>query len=264
MAAGQTPGTGGATNATPERTPLRACIHSPALRGLTGDGVTVVAVDSGVNPGNPHVGSVAGGVRIDASGRVQAGCLDRIGHGTAVFAAIQEKAPGAAMYAVQVFEHTLASTARALVAAIDWAAAQEATLVNLSLGTANEAHAEALAGAVERLAAAGGVVVAAAEAAGRPRWPGALSGVVGVVADADCPRGCVEVRTTHGGPALAASPHPRPIEGVPVERNLSGASFAVANATGLAARALQDHEGSATAEAVTRRLAAGAANARRA
>ena len=37
-----------------------------------------------------------------------------------------------------------------------------------------------------------------------------------------------------------ASPYPRPIPGVPVERNLHGISFAVANATGLIARVLRD------------------------
>ena len=38
---------------------------------------------------------------------------------------------------------------------------------------------------------------------------------------------------------LAASGYPRPIPGVPVERNLSGISFAVANVTGFLARLLE-------------------------
>jgi hypothetical protein len=37
---------------------------------------------------------------------------------------------------------------------------------------------------------------------------------------------------------LRASGYPRPIPGVPPERNLKGVSFAVANATGLIARHL--------------------------
>jgi hypothetical protein len=36
-----------------------------------------------------------------------------------------------------------------------------------------------------------------------------------------------------------ASPYPRAIPGVPVDRNLHGTSFAVANMTGLAARLLE-------------------------
>jgi hypothetical protein len=42
-----------------------------------------------------------------------------------------------------------------------------------------------------------------------------------------------------GGALLEASPYPRPIEGLPEERNLTGVSFAVANATGVVARALE-------------------------
>lgn len=223
---------------------------------MAGDGVRVVVVDSGVNPANPHVASVAGGAAIDASGRVSAGFVDTIGHGTAVFAAIQQKAPGAAVHAVRVFDASLASTASALIAAIDWAAARAASLVSLSLGTANPRHAGALAQAVERLAQAGGVAVAAAEAGGQPRWPGALPGVLGVVAAPDCPRACVEVRASPNALLLAASPYPRPVEGVPVARNLSGVSFAVANATGVAARALQGHEGPLSAPGVRARLEA--------
>jgi hypothetical protein len=37
-----------------------------------------------------------------------------------------------------------------------------------------------------------------------------------------------------------ASPFPRPIPGVPPERNLAGVSFAVANVTGFLARVLED------------------------
>ncbi|MYI65685.1 MAG: S8 family serine peptidase, partial [Gemmatimonadetes bacterium] len=92
------------------------------MRDLRGQGVTVAVIDSGVNGGNPHVGAVAGGVRIELSGEVSEDYVDRLGHGTAVFAAIQEKAPGAELYAVRVFTDRLKTSARALVAAIDWAA----------------------------------------------------------------------------------------------------------------------------------------------
>jgi hypothetical protein len=53
------------------------------------------------------------------------------------------------------------------------------------------------------------------------------------------PRSAIAVVETAAGRCVAASPYPRPIPGVPVERNLSGVSFAVANATGVIARALQ-------------------------
>ena len=43
-----------------------------------------------------------------------------------------------------------------------------------------------------------------------------------------------------GHPVLVASPYARPIPGVPLERNLNGISFAVANACGVLARLLAD------------------------
>lgn len=229
----------------------RLCTDSPRGRDLRGRGVTVAVIDSGVNAGHPHVGAVAGGVRIGLSGEVSGDCVDRLGHGTAVFAAIQEKAPEAELFAVRVFSDRLKTSVRALVAAIDWAAERRVRVVNLSLGTLREEHAPMLEAAVDRLARAGGVVVAAATAGGRRWWPGSLPRAVGVVMDEDCPRGCVAVRRGEGGGSgvVAAAPYPRPIPGVPRERNLSGISFAVANATGMVARVLEGREGEVTLEA---------------
>ena len=102
--------------------PDRACIDSPWIRELSGCGVAVAVIDSGVNPEHPHVSRVAGGVRIKLSCDVSEDFVDRLGHGTAVFAAIQEKAPGADLFAVRVFEDRLRTSVRALVAAVDWAA----------------------------------------------------------------------------------------------------------------------------------------------
>lgn len=233
----------------------RACVDSPALGGLSGKGVSVAVVDSGANPDNPHVVGVTGGVGIELSGARSTDWVDRLGHGTAVFAAIQEKAPEAGLYAVRVFRRQLATSVRALVAAVDWAAEHRVELVNMSLGTPREGHAAQLTAALERLAAAGGAMVAAVRSEGRRWWPGSLPGAVGVEADPDCPRGCVEVRTNRAGRRfVAASPYPRPIPGVPVERNLKGTSFAVANATGLIARALEGFSGTVDRTAVLDRL----------
>ena len=132
------------------------------------------------------------------------------------FAAIQEKAPDADLHAVRVFPRELKTSVRALVAAVDWAAERGIRLVNMSLGTLREEHRERLAAAVDRLGAAGGLVVAAAEARGRKWWPGSLPAAVGVVVDASLARECVEVRDAGQARALiAASPYPRPIPGVP-------------------------------------------------
>ncbi|MXW18106.1 MAG: S8 family serine peptidase, partial [Acidimicrobiaceae bacterium] len=122
----------------------RICVQGSRLRDLRGRGVTVAVIDSGVNPAHPHVSGVAGGVRIDLSGGVSEDWVDRLGHGTAVFAAIQEKAPEAEIHAVRVFDDRLRTSVRALVAAIDWAAERGVQVVNLSLGTVREEHAGVL------------------------------------------------------------------------------------------------------------------------
>jgi hypothetical protein len=55
-----------------------------------------------------------------------------------------------------------------------------------------------------------------------------MAGVIGVRADAPLPRH----RVWFDGDCAVAAPYPRPIPGVPPDRNLSGISFAVANVSG--------------------------------
>jgi subtilisin family serine protease len=206
----------------------------------TGRGVRIAVVDSGVHAAHPHVRGVAGGVGILADGREQPDYVDRLGHGTAVTAAIKEKAPDAEIFAVKVFDRALATDIHALVGAIDWAIGAGARLVNLSLGTARTEHEARLEEAVERAASAGVVIVAASEDQGGRWLPGALRGVLGVRVNWDCPRDRYGVfRSDDGRLAFEASGYAREIPGVPLERNLKGISFAVANMTGFAACALE-------------------------
>lgn len=212
----------------------------------TGRGVRVAVIDSGVHAAHPHVQGVAGGVGIDSDGCEHGDYTDRLGHGTAVTAAIREKAPDAELLAIKVFDRELAATTAALVGAIEWAVRQHAHLINLSLGTANQDHEAELTTAVERSRAAGVSIVAAAPQAGTRWLPGAIGGVVAVELDWTLPRDACGVVFLHDGNIrITASGYPRPIPGVPPERNLKGTSFSVANATGLLARVL---EGRATRE----------------
>ena len=84
-------------------------------------------------------------------------------------------------------------------------------------------------------------MIAAGEQGG-VRWlPGSLAGVWAVTLDWTVPRETLRVdRLSHGGAALRASGFPRPIPGVPPERNLKGVSFAVANVTGVVASLIAD------------------------
>jgi len=196
--------------------------------------VRIAVIDSGVHAGHAHVNGVAGGVALLPDGSEEADFTDRIGHGTAVAAAIREKAPDAEIFAVKIFHRTLNAHIGPLVQAIEWSTARGMDLINLSLGTANPAHEAALRDAVARALERGCRIVAAGEDAG-VRWlPGAIEGVVAVQLDWDCPRGEYRTQEDAAGRVIyRASGYPRPIPGVPPARNLKGISFAVANVTGL-------------------------------
>ena len=182
--------------------------------------MNIAIVDSGIYEGHPHVGPVAGGVSL-----VSDDWVDRLGHGTAVAGAIREKATDAALYAVKIFDRRLSAEIDTIVRALEWCREQRMDVVNLSLGTANEAHREQFV----RVLGEEAVVVSVAG-----MLPGSMDGVIAVAADRECPRDGFRFREG----VFYASPYPRSIPGVPAEHNLSGVSFAVANMTGLVARVL--------------------------
>jgi subtilisin family serine protease len=218
---------------------VRLTLDDAPFAARTGAGVTVAVLDSGIHSGHPHVGEVRRGINF-AGTREPADWVDRIGHGTAVAAAIREKSPGAEVVAVRVFDRQLFTNVNVIAEAIVWSADAGAHLINLSLGTANSANADRLASAVAHAATRGAVVVSARESNDVEWLPGSLSGVVGVVADSTLEREMLDViRRDDGTMVYAASPYPRPIPGIPRERNLSGVSFAVANVTGFLARAVE-------------------------
>ena len=208
------------------------------LATYTGRGVKVGIIDSGVNPAHPHVGGVAGGVRITSSEADSPNdYLDYIGHGTAVAGAIREKAADAQLYAVKVFDRALTTNIDAIINAIDWCVENEMDVINLSLGTTNETHRAVIESAVARAAEKRTVLVAAYEMLGKPSLPGCLPSVIGVELDWEISRDCYDVKSLDDKPVFIASAYPRDIPGVPPERNLKGISFAVANVTGFVARA---------------------------
>jgi len=220
--------------------------------------IIVAVIDSGVHPDHPHIDAtrLIPGCAIASDGRlIEQGAipLDRLGHGTAVCAAVQEKAPEAILLPIRVFHEALRTSPLALVTAIDFAVAKGARIINLSLGTTNAAHAPLFAQAIARAAAQGASVIAASENDGTPCLPGSLPGVIGVALDWDCPR---ETYRWEAG-RMIASGYPRPIPGVQPRRNLYGISFAVAQASGFAARAALALGNGHTAQALAAALAAG-------
>lgn len=220
--------------------------------------VRVAVIDSGVHIGHPHVGGTVDGIGIDENGARHADFVDRLGHGTAVTAAILEKAPSARITAIKVFDRELFATGAALVAACDYAAEQGCDVVNLSLGTVNTEHEAALSGCVDRLRAAGAIVIAAGSQDGMRWLPGSLPGVWAVQLDWTVPRETFGVdRMGAAGALVRACGFPRPIPGVPPDRNLKGLSFAVANVTGVVARLLESGPAGNPSEVVSLALERG-------
>ncbi len=222
-------------------------------RRPAGPRLRIAVVDSGINPAHRQVGPVAGGAWIgpglDGGARVlgehhPADWADRIGHGTAVAAAVSEGLPEARfeLLSVRVFGRRLDAPPVCLAAGIGWAISRGARLVNLSAGlpVGSDDDGEArLRAAVEEAGEAGGVVIAPASTRGAPLVPGCLDGVpglLGVETDDQLERGDFRRR----GDTLVAAPWARPLPPLPKERNFSGVSFAVALVTNLAARRLVD------------------------
>ena len=204
--------------------------------------VRIAIIDSGVNSGHPHIASVSGGVAVRAGpcyDTLPEAYVDVLGHGTAVMAAIQEKAPRAQYFAVKLFHNTLSAKVSELSAAMEWSIEHEMDVINLSLGTPDLRHAEKLQSLVEQAAKRGIVIVSARKSNGRRYFPGALPRVISVEVDWNCDRNSYWVQQTIDGPLFYASGYPRPLPEVPLKRNLHGISFAVANMTGFVARACE-------------------------
>jgi subtilisin family serine protease len=192
--------------------------------------LTIAVVDSGVNQKHPHILAPTQAIVLDPSKHTTA--EDTVGHGTAVMAAIQDRAPFAQYIALKIFGESLRASSNDLLRALEWAIDAKVAIVNLSLGTPNFEFRDAMQALVKRADEAG-VILVAPRLAGPsvPVLPGTLDGVIGVEVDWDLPRD--KFRAVDG--VFYASGYPRSLPGVPPERNLNGVSFAVANMTAFVA-----------------------------
>jgi subtilisin family serine protease len=206
---------------------------------FTGYGLKIAVIDTGVNANHPHICAPTHGVVFDPD-EEEPSYEDVLGHGTAVTAAIQEKAPYADYYILKLFGNTLRTTGARLLRAIQWTIEHRMDVVNLSLGSPNLDHRPAMESLVARANATGVLLVAARSSGNAPVLPGMLSGVIGVDVDWNLPRDQYRTSEENGVPVFYASGFPRSLPGVPVSRNLSGISFAVANMTGFVARACEE------------------------
>ena len=154
---------------------------------FSGCGVKVAVIDSGIDASHPRMrGGVAGGVclSIDPKGGVVCSpdFADLSGHGTACAGIIVKKAPKAELYAVRIFDRSLGTDGRCLVAALRWAIEHGMDVVNLSLGTTDVAFRDELSEVCSEAAEAGAILVAAEHNCGVESYPALLSQVIGVTA----------------------------------------------------------------------------------
>ena len=201
-------------------------------------------IDSGINPNHSHVQSVAGGIGIflNQSGvlQISSDYRDTLGHGTAIAGVIREKAPTASLYAIKIFFDKLTASTQALLSALAWAVDQEMNIIHLSLGTTLRQHRNELEDLCEQALRAGTIVVAAARSPDDEIYPASLEAVIGAYWEPECPKDVLQYQAD-GHINFGAHGSPRPLPGLPQNKNLRGHSFAAAHVTAHTAQILESH-----------------------
>lgn len=120
----------------------------PDLTGLTGRGVRVCVIDSGIEADHPLVGPVQGSYAVltEDDGLVvrETEAEDVCGHGTACAGIIRRIAPECELYSVRVLGAGFTGQGAVFVEGLRWAVTQGFDIVNVSLSTTRGALAEEL------------------------------------------------------------------------------------------------------------------------
>lgn len=226
--------------------------------------VRVAVIDSGLSfavasqLGDCLQGSVA--FVADPSGepvRSAAAVADSLGHGTEVTRLVMEAAPATHFLCAQVFAGRDPVSPATVAAAIDWAVAQGAQLINMSLGL--RADRAVLRQACRAAQAAGVLLVASAPARGAPVYPAMYAGVIAVSGDARCAPG--QWSLIESTALIGACPGAQPRDATSLTEHRAppgGASYAAARVTGILAEMLARTPG-CRHDHVLASLAAGAA-----
>jgi len=201
--------------------------------------VRVALLDSGVNPSHPHLeGLTVQGFSLEGD---QApftrtdGFTDRTGHGTACAAAMFRLYAHIELLAVRVLDADLSTTHLNLAEGIRVAAREGAEVINLSLGSLEQASALPLQEAISEALDAGAFCIAAAHPLGQPLWPADLPLVISAQSHRSCPLRDL-YRIPGPLPRFLCHGYPRPIEGRPPTDNLYGPSMAAAHLSARVAR----------------------------
>ncbi|MEU0207223.1 S8 family peptidase [Streptomyces canus] len=261
-----------AQDQTPDPTQGTARIGAPTAwkAGYDGTGVKVAVLDTGIDATHPDLkGAVVGSKNFAGSGSVD----DTDGHGTHVAATIAGSgadsggrykgvAPGAKLLIGQVFSEDGTTSDSTLIAAMQWATAQGAKVVNMSLGATDTEGVDPMEKAVNDLSASTGAlfVIAAGNegpAAGTTDSPATAAAALSVAAvdskdsladfssrgpDAD---GNLKPDISAPGVDIISAKAAHGIEGDPVATagyvSLSGTSMATPHVAGSAAVLAEEH-----------------------
>ncbi|MFD9391531.1 S8 family serine peptidase [Streptomyces sp. NPDC060000] len=257
-------------------------IGVPAARqaGYDGQGVRIAVLDTGVDETHPDL---QGRQEAEQNFSASPDTRDRFGHGTHVASiaagtgaksggTFEGVAPGARILDAKVLGDDGSGSESDVIAGLEWAAAQHADIVNLSLGSQDRPGVDLLEEAVNRLSAERGILVVAAAgndgpAAGTVSSPASAENALAVGAvdanDAVAPfssRGpsadnlVVKPDITAPGVDITAAVAPDSViarevgEQPPGYATISGTSMATPHVAGAAALLKQRHPGWKSAE----------------
>jgi subtilisin len=168
--------------------PIAGIDREAAFGGVDGTGVTVAIVDSGVERDHPAVGG-----KLIRSVRVEPGAedpvvvddpeaIDVVGHGTACAGIIHGLAPGADIISVRVLGPDNRGKGTIFAAGLEWAIAQGASVINLSLSSKSDALFAVFHEIVDEAYFANVVLVSAANNVPGPSYPSLFASVISVAA----------------------------------------------------------------------------------
>ncbi len=171
---------------------------------------------------------------------------DRLAHGSVIARTIADLIPEARFLAAQIFHDRMVTTPAAAAAGLDWLCKQGARIVTMSFGL--RADRDVLRTACARAHEAGVILLASSPARGGPVFPAAYPDVIAVSGDARLAPGEISALDPER-PVFGAHSWPSGVDGTgkPIA---GGASFAVATAAAIVARALVEKLAANSADVV--------------